>query len=372
MSKKVGIIDHIGIKGGNHYYSLCLLDALSRKGYETFFLSNMEKVLGEENVFVKKIYDENISKTIKGMFQLIFGTIVGSYFLNQRGVKTVIIHLFEASWITLVTCLIFRLFRLKIIAIAHDVESFEKNETALVSKVVYQNFLDTIVAHNHFSFDVIKDKFNNRTSRKTKIIKHGGHLTVINTEITKMDALEKLNLDSEYQYALFFGQIKKVKGLDVLLEAFPDNLPDLKLVVAGKPWKDDFSEYQKIIDKRKINDKVHTIIRYITEEERDLLYNAASFIILPYKEIFQSGVLLMAMSYGLPIIVSDLEANKEVLKSEEALFFESENIADLRKKIQELNDNIELGKDMAKKVQNKIKTDYDWDTISMEYFDLIK
>ena len=72
-------------------------------------------------------------------------------------------------------------------------------------------------------------------------------------EITKSIALKELNLDSSFKYILFFGQIKKVKKLDILLRSMVDVDSKTKLIVAGKVWKDNFDFYQQIIDEIQTN-----------------------------------------------------------------------------------------------------------------------
>ena len=181
-----------------------------------------------------------------------------------------------------------------------------------------------------------------------------------------------MGLDDEQTIALFFGQIKTVKGLDILLNAFPSDVSDLTLVIAGKPWKNDFSDYEKIIKERGLSSQVKLIIKYISEEERDTLYNAADFIVLPYRQIFQSGVLLMAMSYGLPVIASDLKANKEVIDDDQGLLFQTENPIDLKEKIMTLYNNPDLSERLSKTALNTIKTSYSWNTIATKYFPIIE
>ncbi|MEJ2527192.1 MAG: DUF1972 domain-containing protein, partial [Sulfurovaceae bacterium] len=95
--------------------------------------------------------------------------------------------------------------------------------------------------------------------------------------------------------------------------------------------------------------------------------------VLPYRIIYQSGVLLMAMSYGLPVIASDLEPNKEVIRdNENGMFFKNEDIRLLSQKI-----NLFFSENILRKkiVKNSIKTiedQYSWDAISAMYLQLIK
>ena len=61
------------------------------------------------------------------------------------------------------------------------------------------------------------------------------------TKYSKKEALSQLRLNKNFKYILFFGQIKKVKGLYILLKAVAlTKSPDVKLIIAGKPWEDSF------------------------------------------------------------------------------------------------------------------------------------
>jgi glycosyltransferase involved in cell wall biosynthesis len=86
-----------------------------------------------------------------------------------------------------------------------------------------------------------------------------------------------------------------------------------KLIIAGKERLDSFSGYEQQIQSLGLNERVLSFIRYIENEERELFFKACDCVVLPYRKIFQSGVLLMSMSYGRPVIVSDLEANQEII-----------------------------------------------------------
>lgn len=364
--KKIAVVDYVGLKGGNHYYSICLLSALNRLGVETFFLSNLERNEFTSGIYNKKVYPFDLSKNIKGLWALLKGTLVSGFFLRRNKCRYVIFHSFESSIISVVCTTILKLFGLKIIAIIHDIKSFEKEEFSYLRSFQFNKLFDHLIVHNRFSYQSLEEHIPKKNIKKVQIIKHGGHLDVIR-KLSKVKARKELKLPNNETIALFFGQIKEVKGLDILLKAFPRK-EQLKLIIAGKPWKDDFSKYQNIIDERKLKNNTYLKIKYVDENERDLLYSACDFIILPYKEIYQSGVLLMSMSFALPIIASDLEANKEVIKDKHnGLLFESENIEDLKSKIDLLSNDKSLSDNISAHALKTIQTEYSWDDIAKSY-----
>ncbi len=129
------------------------------------------------------------------------------------------------------------------------------------------------------------------------------------------EALAALNLDSQFQYMLFFGIIRKYKGLDILLKAFADkrlNNGKLKLIVAGEFYEDD-SVYLELIEKHKLQDAVIMATKFIPDEEVVDYFCAADIIVQPYKHATQSGVTQIAYHFEKPMLVTDVGGLKEIV-----------------------------------------------------------
>ena len=191
-------------------------------------------------------------------------------------------------------------------------------------------------------------------------------------DVTKLSSLKSLNLDPRFKYILFFGQIKKVKNLDLLLNAFSDINMDVKLIIAGKVWKDNFDDYQKIIKDKNLSDRVVLDIQFISDQKREVYFKCADLMVLPYKEIYQSGVLLMAMSYGIPTLVSNIAPFKEIIShNENGFIFQSNNIKDLSEKVNSvISDQVKLDSVSKSSIQS-MKNHYDWKDIARNYLELI-
>jgi glycosyltransferase involved in cell wall biosynthesis len=218
----------------------------------------------------------------------------------------------------------------------HDVSSLAKTyNSSLTSYLVYK-IADLILTHNQFSKDEIL-KIDFSLNKYIHIVPHGNYLPFINVFEDQKRSREYLGLPTEKKILLFFGMIKEVKGLDILLQSFKkliDVNPNAVLLIAGKPWKTDFSFYQDIIDKNKLNEHVILHTRFIPHSDVEYYYSASDLVVLPYKKIYQSGVLMMTLSYGRPALVSDLPAIKEVVTdNENAFLFKSEDVDDLAIKL---------------------------------------
>ena len=138
---------------------------------------------------------------------------------------------------------------------------------------------------------------------------------------------------------LFFGHIKDVKGLDVLLCGFAMARADdssLHLLIAGRVWKSDFSRYAALIEQHGLGPHCTLHIRYIEDVEATYFYLCADLVVLPYLRIYQSGVVLEAMSHGSPVLVSDIPGMLEVIDDDRTGFvFRSGDAAHLAQRIGE-------------------------------------
>lgn len=108
---------------------------------------------------------------------------------------------------------------------------------------------------------------------------------------------------------LFFGAVRRNKGLDLLLRAMP-HLPGYRLTVAGEPVEPDYfrSEVMPAVAAlRKAGVGVDVIDRFVPDREVGPLFAAHGAIVLPYTRRFlaQSGVVFLALAHGLPVVASD-------------------------------------------------------------------
>ena len=104
---------------------------------------------------------------------------------------------------------------------------------------------------------------------------------------------------------LFFGKVRKYKGLKTLLYAMPHVLKriECKLLVVGE-FYDSIGEYERLIRDLGIENSVRIDNRYVTNEEVPAIFDLADVLVLPYLSATQSAVARIALSNGLPIIAS--------------------------------------------------------------------
>ncbi len=177
-------------------------------------------------------------------------------------------------------------------------------------------------------------------------------------KVEKEKASNQLNLPQNKKIILFFGFIRKYKGLDILLRSMRHLSDDYLLLVAGEIYGS-FDEYQKIIDEEEIAGKVSLHIRYINDDEVPLFFSAADVTVLPYKSATQSGIAQIAMHYELPLIVTQKGGLPEMIQHEKTgLILENEDAEELARLIDyyfQKNCKSKFAKEIAKQ-----KERYSW------------
>ncbi len=110
--------------------------------------------------------------------------------------------------------------------------------------------------------------------------------------------------NKKYNRFLFFGRIIKYKGLDVLLRSLEyvcNEYPEAKLVIAGNG---NIEEYEVLLNKYKAHIDLH--IEWIRDEQVKMYFEQVDFVVLPYVQASQSGVIPLSYGFGKPVIATRL------------------------------------------------------------------
>jgi glycosyltransferase involved in cell wall biosynthesis len=116
---------------------------------------------------------------------------------------------------------------------------------------------------------------------------------------------------------LFFGSIRRNKGLDLLLRAAP-HLTDYSVTIAGEPWEPDYFRdvvLPLVAKARQLGMQVDLQARFIAEDEIEPLFARHSAVVLPYTSEFvaQSGVVFMALAHEVPVVASEAGGLRDLL-----------------------------------------------------------
>lgn len=224
---------------------------------------------------------------------------------------------------------------MKVITTIHDLLPFNRHfYDFYFHKKIYSKS-DLVISQARMNYDSLINDFHVQSDRVV-YIPHG-HYMEYSERLSKQEGRMYLGVDNDVPLVLFFGQIKKVKGLDILIRAMKivsEKYPKVKCVIAGKEWKDDYSVYKSMIDEDNTNHIFKSFIRFIRDDEIKYFFSAADIVALPYRQIYQSGVVLLAFAYEKPIVATSEGEFLTVIKDRETgLLVPSDNIAKLAEAI---------------------------------------
>lgn len=130
-------------------------------------------------------------------------------------------------------------------------------------------------------------------------------------------ARNRLDLPAEGPLVLFFGFVRRYKGLDVLLDAWPtvqQVLPDAFLCIAGEAY-DDPTPYRTQIEALPAPNRVRWDDHYIPEDQVADYFAAADLVVQPYRHATQSGVVQIAAHANRPVIVTAVGGLPEMVET---------------------------------------------------------
>jgi D-inositol-3-phosphate glycosyltransferase len=215
--------------------------------------------------------------------------------------------------------LYYKLLWKKLVFTAHNVYREARDHTAtplrwFSLKVMYR-FVDRIIVHTSKMKEELCSLFQ-VSPEKIIIIPHGINNRVQKKGMSQEDARQKLGIIPKAHVVLFFGQIDEYKGIETLIDAMAllvQKDPSIILIVAGKPKRqsDYVLKLETQVGKSLPEKNVMLRMQFIPDNEVEMYFSAADCAVLPYKRIFQSGVLFLSYRFGVPIIATDVGSFSE-------------------------------------------------------------
>lgn len=373
---EVAMIELVCAYGGMDYYDFSLCKGLINSGVDVKLYTSEAGPLLPEGLKVTESFKGIFGKghVLKRGLKWLRGLRTSMSDARANGSRLVHIHLFNTGLMVYLTIWTAHRYGLKVVGTLHDVESFHEKPSHVFSSRIFAS-IDGIIVHNEVSRGETLKLLSGNTD-KLVVIKQGHFLDYIGKRRDKADSRAELGLAQGAPIFLIFGQIKKVKGLDVAIRAMGElkkSVLQARLLVAGRPWKDDAAYYEALIKEVGVEDNVIWHKGFVPQAKVDLYYYACDAVVLPYRRIYQSAVLLMAMSYGCPVIVSDLPGMTEVIKDgENGYVFPSGDHAAMAAAMEVVVKDPKRTKKIADSGFDFVKRHYDWDAIGRMTADFYK
>lgn len=320
-------------RGGLTHYVYNLAERLGFHGVDTTIATAAEYELESRvstlpaNVAVAKVFSRSANR-LRGrlpyrMLRLIKGveffTDAFSVAALARRIAPDIIHVHCTNPILLWLLLCLKPLGIPLVYTAHDVRP---HESIPFEDAIYRwiyGLSDHVIVHSERDRERLEREFG--ITRGVSVIPHGEY-TFFDHDESPPDrdrVRQEFGLEPDDEVALFFGFIREYKGLDLLLESWPEvraRRPRARLLVAGDPARlsaERLDEYRAMAEAA----GARCAFTYVAFEEVPRWFAAADALVLPYRRISQSGVLLLALSLGLPVIATRVGAFPEVLRDDQ-------------------------------------------------------
>lgn len=220
----------------------------------------------------------------------------------------------------------------KIILICHNIYPHEKRVLDKLCVKIIFNVADYLLVHSKSGVEEIRKITSNR-----KII-HGFHpiydiFYAKKTSIGIASIKNELNLRENV--ILFFGVVRKYKGLKYLIKALSKVVEkiDVDLLIVGEFWEKK-REYIKLIKKLELTKNIKIVDKYILNEEVGKYFQIADLIVLPYISGSQSGVIQIAFAFNKPVITTNSGGYSEaVIDGKTGFVVQPKNYEEISQKI---------------------------------------
>lgn len=242
----------------------------------------------------------------------------------------------------------------KMIAITDNIIPHEKHFYDKPCTNYFLGSIDKAVAMSKKVLNDLQTIFPNKTVAKHSSYHAHPLYDNFGEKLDRTEACKQLNLDPQKQYLLFFGFIRKYKGLDLLLESMhllPESCNNIELIVTGEFYEDS-EPYLDIIREHKLENRVHLHTKFISNDDVKVYFSAADVVAQPYRSATQSGVSQVAYHFENPMIITNVgglselvphqkaglvcEPNPEGISGAIVEIFEGQNIPQMKENLQEL------------------------------------
>lgn len=248
----------------------------------------------------------------------------------------------------------------KVICIADNIFPHEKRPG---DKAFTKYFLKPVDGFITMSQKVLADLKQFAKNKPAQFIPHPLYDN-FGKKISKEDARKKLDISQGDKIILFFGFIRKYKGLDILLNAFKilnstKSIEGLKLLIAGEFYEDE-KNYEALLNDAFIKNNLILYTQFISDSDVKYFLCAADCVIQPYRNATQSGVTPLAYHFEIPMIVTNVGGLPSLVPDKKVGLVAEPNAESIAEKIIEY---FKTGEDFFLPALREEKKKYSWENM---------
>jgi glycosyltransferase involved in cell wall biosynthesis len=257
----------------------------------------------------------------------------------------------------------------RIICIADNIFPHEKR---LGDKSFTEYFLKPIDGFITMSKKVLADLDQFAKGKPAQFVPHPLYDN-FGEKVSKEEARQKLTINKNDKVLLFFGFIRKYKGLDILLNAMKllkrdSSTQNIKLLIAGEFYEDE-KNYRELLNDSLIKHNLIVHTQFITDSMVKYFLCAADCVVQPYRNATQSGVTPLAYHFEIPMIVTNVGGLPSLVPDRKVGLVAEPNAESITEKIKEY---FAIGEEFFLTHLREEKKKYSWNNMLKAIVDLVK
>lgn len=269
----------------------------------------------------------------------------------------------------------FRLVGIPVVVTLHTVYPEISEDHRLILQAIVSNS-QRVIVHETYQEESLRKILNKELQKKILLIPHGAR------EVSPIPEAKKiLGIPEEKKMILLIGYFRPSKNFEQIIDIFPQvvkKVPEAVLVIAGKIRGIEHIDYRDML-LSKINhspykEKIYFIRGQLTQHVFDTIISASDVVALPYKIVSQSGILAHCLAFGKPLVTSESEALKQVLKKSQAGIICKNNKEFIDNTAKILSEE-SLSREMSKNAKKYVDEVVSWSRVAAQhrklYFSLL-
>ena len=197
-----------------------------------------------------------------------------------------------------------RLFGKRVVWTVHNLKPHQVKYSRLNNLYwkMYLKLVDGYLSLSKSNCEIIEEEYPATNHFERAVTMHGLYKGYYKDEISRSDARQLLAIDESKPVCLLMGQLRRYKNIELLIDVFSQSsLADVDLIIVGRSVDSDYSSELKT--RANGNSNIRIIEEFIEDDRIQVYLNAADLVVLPFRQIFNSGSALLGVSFGVPTLV---------------------------------------------------------------------
>ncbi|WP_128906791.1 glycosyltransferase [Halorubrum amylolyticum] len=261
--------------------------------------------------------------------------------------------------------ILLRALGVRIVWTVHNLLDHERAtpRSELAIRHVVARLVDRLIVHCEEAVESVEETYRlpERVTKCVRVVPHGNFLNVYENNISQSSARERLDLSPDVPVIAFFGLIRPYKNVPTLIKTFKRVSGNARLLVVGNPRNEDVANRVRAASIG--DDRVHTILKYVPNDEIQVYMHAADAVALPFDSILTSGSAVLAMTFERAVLGPIMGCLPGLIGSEGGYLYDPSDDAGLQVALRKAIDNREQLREMGQRNREIVQA-FDWDQVA--------